>query len=63
MAAVVKTAIQIDDEMYMKGQEIVNRLIKENELLRDVLELQACRSELAQRSVIEKTDEGVQTEL
>lgn len=63
MAAVVKTAIEIDDEMYVKGQEVVNRLIKENELLRDVLELQACRSELAQRSVIQKADECIQTEL
>ncbi|GIY55112.1 FGFR1 oncogene partner 2 homolog [Caerostris extrusa] len=64
MAAVMKKAIEIDDENFLKEQEIVNRLERENKLLRDVLELNASRrSGTAQKAVIEKTDEGVQTEL
>ncbi|GFQ98639.1 FGFR1 oncogene partner 2 homolog [Trichonephila clavata] len=64
MAAVMKKAVEIDDENFSKEQAIVTRLERENKLLRDVLELNASyRSETAQKAVIQKTDEGVQTEL
>ncbi|KAF8764090.1 FGFR1 oncogene partner 2 homolog [Argiope bruennichi] len=64
MAAVMKKAIEIDDEKIMKEQQIVSRLERENKLLRDVLELNAAqRSVIAQKAVVETTDESVQTEL
>ncbi|XP_015929501.1 FGFR1 oncogene partner 2 homolog [Parasteatoda tepidariorum] len=64
MAAVMKKAISIDDENLSKEQQVVSRLVKENSLLRDILELQTTfRSQSAQSRVKLKTDESVQTDL
>lgn len=63
MAAVMKTAADFDEANYTTEQDLVNRLIAENKLIRDILELNQIRSTLAQKSVSKRTDEGVQTDL
>ena len=63
MTAVMKKAVEIDDENFSKEQEKINRLISQNNLIRDVLELNQIRSELAQKSALKRTDESVQTDL
>lgn len=63
MAAIMKKAVEIDDENFSKEQEKINRLISENKLIRDILELNQIQSEVAQKSVLKRTDESVQTDL
>lgn len=63
MTSVMKKAIEVDDENFGKEQAVINRLMSENKIIRDILELNQIRSELAQKSVRMQTDEGVQTDL
>ncbi|XP_054707163.1 LOW QUALITY PROTEIN: FGFR1 oncogene partner 2 homolog [Uloborus diversus] len=63
MVVVMNKAVEIDEENFTKEQEILKRLIKQNKLIRDVLELnKGQRSTTAQNSVSERADEGVQTD-
>ncbi|KFM78623.1 FGFR1 oncogene partner 2-like protein, partial [Stegodyphus mimosarum] len=64
MSAVMQKAVEIDEKNFSKEQEIVTRLEKENSLIRDLLELNMSRrSDFAQKAIMNRTDECVQTDL
>ncbi|XP_035226123.1 FGFR1 oncogene partner 2 homolog isoform X2 [Stegodyphus dumicola] len=64
MSAVMQKAVEIDEKNFSKEQEIVTRLEKENSLIRDLLELNMSRrSDFAQKAIMNRTDECIQTDL